>query len=41
MTEVEAIENRIRSLSPEGLKTLSNWFHDFENELWGQPAQPE
>lgn len=36
MTELEAIETRIRNLPPEGFKTLSHWFHEFENELWDQ-----
>ena len=34
MTEVEAIEARIRDLPPEDFASLREWFHQFENECW-------
>jgi hypothetical protein len=34
MIEVEALEYRIRKLPLEELKSLRDWFHEFENELW-------
>lgn len=36
MTEVEALENRIRQLPPDELQSFRAWFHEFENELWDQ-----
>ena len=34
MSEVEAIEARIRDLSPQDFASLRQWFHEFENECW-------
>lgn len=34
MSEVEAIEARIRNLPPQDFASLRNWFHEFENECW-------
>ena len=36
MTEVEAIEARIRDLPPGDFASLREWFHQFENECWDQ-----
>lgn len=36
MTEVEAIEARIRDLPPQDFANLREWFHEFENECWDQ-----
>jgi hypothetical protein len=36
MSEVEAIEARIRDLPPQDFATLREWFHEFENECWDQ-----
>ena len=36
MSEVEAIEARIRNLPPEDFASLREWFHEFENECWDQ-----
>jgi len=36
MTEVEAIEARIRDLPPQDFVSLREWFHEFENECWDQ-----
>ena len=34
MSEVEAIEARIRDLPPQEFASLREWFHEFENECW-------
>jgi hypothetical protein len=34
MSEVEAIEARIRELPGEDFAELQAWFHAFENERW-------
>lgn len=34
MSEVEAIEARIRNLPPHNFASLREWFHEFENECW-------
>ncbi len=34
MSEVEAIEARIRDLPPQDFACLQEWFHEFENECW-------
>ena len=36
MSEVEAIESRIRDLTPQDFACLRKWFHEFENECWDQ-----
>ncbi len=36
MTEVEAIEARIRDLPPQDFASLREWFHQFENDCWDQ-----
>ena len=36
MSEVEAIEARIRNLPPQDFASLREWFHEFENECWDQ-----
>ena len=36
MSEVQAIENRIRNLSSQEFSSLREWFHEFENEYWDQ-----
>ena len=34
MSEVEAIEARIRDLPPQDFARLREWFQEFENECW-------
>lgn len=34
MSEVEAIEARIRDLPPQDFAALRVWFHEFENDCW-------
>ena len=34
MSEVEAIEARIRGLPSQDFAGLRQWFHEFENECW-------
>jgi len=34
MSEVEAIEARIRDLPAQDFASLRDWFHEFENECW-------
>ncbi len=34
MSEVKAIEARIRELPPQDFDSLREWFHEFENECW-------
>jgi hypothetical protein len=34
MSEVEAIEARIRDLPSQDFSSLRQWFHKFENECW-------
>ncbi|WP_417912194.1 hypothetical protein [Candidatus Electronema sp. TJ] len=36
MSEVEAIEARIRSLPPSEFASLRKWFHEFENSCWDE-----
>jgi hypothetical protein len=36
MSEVEALEARIRDLPPQDFASLREWFHEFENECWDQ-----
>jgi hypothetical protein len=36
MSEIEAIEARIRHLSPQDFASLREWFYEFENECWDQ-----
>jgi len=36
MSEVEAIEARIRDLPPQDFACLREWFYEFENECWDQ-----
>lgn len=36
MSEVEAIEARIRDLPPQDFAALREWFQEFENERWDQ-----
>ena len=36
MSEVEAIETRIRNLNPQDFSCLREWFHEFENQCWDQ-----
>jgi hypothetical protein len=36
MSEVEAIEARIRDLPAKDFVCLREWFHNFENECWDQ-----
>ena len=36
MSEVEAIEARIRDLPLQEFASLREWFHEFENECWDQ-----
>jgi len=36
MSEVDAIEARIRVLPPQDFASLREWFHEFENECWDQ-----
>ena len=36
MSEVEAIEARIRDLPPEDFASLREWFYELENERWDQ-----
>ncbi len=34
MSEVEALEARIRELPPQDFANLREWFHEFESECW-------
>ena len=36
MSEVEALESRIRDLPLQDFASLREWFHEFENECWDQ-----
>jgi len=36
MSEIEAIEARIRDLPAQDFAALRDWFHEFENERWDQ-----
>jgi hypothetical protein len=36
MSEVEAIEARIRNLPPSDFASLRTWFYEFENTCWDQ-----
>ena len=36
MSEIQAIETRIRNLSPQDFACLRQWFLEFENECWDQ-----
>jgi hypothetical protein len=36
MSEVEAIEARIRNLPSQDFARLREWFHEFESECWDQ-----
>jgi len=36
MSEIEAIEARIRDLPAQDFASLRDWFHEFENERWDQ-----
>ena len=36
MSEVEALEARIRELPPQDFASLREWFREFENECWDQ-----
>lgn len=36
MSEVKAIEARIRNLPPDEFAVLREWFHEFENACWDE-----
>lgn len=39
MSEVEQIENRIKSLSPEELAKLRAWFAEFDAQAWDRQIE--
>ena len=42
MSEVEELESRIRSLSPENLAQLrGQWFYEFDEELWDRQIEAD
>ena len=41
MSDVEEVESRVRNLSQNALAQFREWFHEFENEHWGQQIQPD
>ena len=41
MSEVEELESRIRSLPPESLAQLREWFYEFDEELWDRQIEAD
>ena len=41
MSEVEELEARVRSLTPERLAQFRDWFHEFENEMWDRQIEAD
>ena len=41
MSEVEELESRIRSLTPESLAQLRDWFYEFDEELWDRQIEAD
>ena len=41
MSEVEELQSRIRSLSPENLAQLREWFYEFDDELWDRQIEAD
>ncbi len=41
MSEVEELESRIRSLSPENLAQLREWFYQFDEDLWDRQIEAD
>lgn len=41
MSEVEAIEARIRDLPHQDFASLREWFHEFENECWDRQIESD
>lgn len=41
MSEVEQIEDRIKSLSPEELAKLRAWFAEFDAQAWDQQIETD
>ncbi len=41
MSEVEQIENRIRSLSPKELAQLRAWFEEFDSLAWDRQIESD
>ena len=41
MSEVEELEARVRKLPSESLAQFSDWFHQFENDLWDRQIQAD
>jgi len=41
MTEIEKLEKRIESLSPEELSKFRNWFIEFDARLWDRQIEAD
>jgi hypothetical protein len=41
MSELEKLEQRIRSLSPEDLKKFREWFAEFDARAWDQQIEAD
>jgi hypothetical protein len=41
MSELEKLEQRIRSLSPEDLKKFREWFAEFDARAWDQQLEAD
>lgn len=41
MSRVEQIEGEIRTLTPDELKTLRDWFFQFDAEAWDQQIEAD
>ncbi len=41
MSEVEQIENRIKTLSPEDLAKLRAWFAEFDAQAWDRQIEAD
>lgn len=39
MSEIEEIEARVRKLSSDAFAQFSDWFHQFESELWDRQIE--
>jgi hypothetical protein len=41
MTDIEELEKRVRSLSPDRLAKFREWFYEFDNELWDRQIEAD
>jgi hypothetical protein len=41
VSEAEELESRIRSLPPESLAKLREWFYEFDEELWDRRIEAD